>query len=385
MNVDFADYTTKGLSKGAIYSIAVDKHYDSVIVNINEIDLEDEELIELIEQLVYEEIGNVCIMGIGCTYDNNIIIGAVNAGVEHFIMYADMESNIQAFVDLINNEPNLTALENFFILSDKKKKKSVKPKETPKADTDTEIATEKEKEEEENTISANEDIKSIQQDIHENKTENVITKTIAVGGCLPRMGATTISIQLVKYLLSVGKRACYVDCTDSDYIESFIAVYRELGELNNEEKTFTLDGIVFYCNSDRDTLQTINEKGYEYVVLDYGCIYQDNAKIRAFSEKDIKLLCAGSQPNEYKAIYHLLDDLQYVDVTYLFYSVAEREKPVISETCLNYNKHCYFTPFIEDVFVLQQDTAEMFGQVFGISNNTQKKKSKFSFGRRKKK
>ena len=45
-------------------------------------------------------------------------------------------------------------------------------------------------------------------------------QTIAVSGCIDRIGTTTQAIQLVKYLVFRGHRACYIELNENGYIQA---------------------------------------------------------------------------------------------------------------------------------------------------------------------
>ncbi|MDO4325636.1 MAG: hypothetical protein Q4E24_06320 [bacterium] len=52
-------------------------------------------------------------------------------------------------------------------------------------------------------------------------------QTIAVAGALPRIGVTTQTLQIVKYLQITGYRACYIEMNDSDYPEKVLQLYQK--------------------------------------------------------------------------------------------------------------------------------------------------------------
>lgn len=63
----------------------------------------------------------------------------------------------------------------------------------------------------------------VQQESTENKKISV-----AVAGCLPRIGTTTQAIQIVKYLLYLNHRACYVQMNNSRYVENLDGYYADM-------------------------------------------------------------------------------------------------------------------------------------------------------------
>lgn len=57
-----------------------------------------------------------------------------------------------------------------------------------------------------------------------------------------------------------------------------------------------------------------------------------------------------------------------------FYSVPKAQTPSIYKTCKKHNQQCYFTPYIDDEFVLQKNTQRMFMKMFGFTLDRSDKK-----------
>ena len=93
---------------------------------------------------------------------------------------------------------------------------------------------------------------------------NGITKKIGVIGIMPRIGATTQAVQLVKTLSTLGKKACYIQENDSDLLDSMELFFSDVKK-ENERGRLIYQDIFFY--KDKNFAYSQN---YDYLVFDYG-------------------------------------------------------------------------------------------------------------------
>ena len=60
------------------------------------------------------------------------------------------------------------------------------------------------------------------------ESQNVGTKRkimVGVAGACCRMGVTTQAMQIVKYLMSCGKKVCYVELNSTGFVQDLVEVY----------------------------------------------------------------------------------------------------------------------------------------------------------------
>ncbi|MBP2661566.1 MAG: hypothetical protein H6Q69_4598 [Firmicutes bacterium] len=68
------------------------------------------------------------------------------------------------------------------------------------------------------------------------------SQTIAVAGCLGRIGTTTQAMQIIKYLTLMGYRACYIEMNRHGYIDGVKELYNNIKE-DRKAKRVTFEGI----------------------------------------------------------------------------------------------------------------------------------------------
>ena len=274
-----ADSTSKEITD-IIYDDS--NRYFGVIINIDELTISADETQNIIKDILVKTDMTVCLMCAGHTIEEPVIRNLVEIGVQFFMTGVNSIINSKVILNMLKRQSNVATL-----------------------------------------FSNNEGVS--------NGSDNIIkTKSITVGGCLPRMGVTTFCIQLIQFLHSIGKKACYVDRTSSNYMDDFILIYEKEGVLDQEHSRFMLE---------------------------------------LFTESDMHILCAGSKPNEFKAVYNLLEVLIDKGVHYVFYSVPRAQRKSIAGTCENHNQKCYFMPFLDDEFILQKNSRRMFYKMFNIERS----------------
>ena len=293
--------------------------YFGVIVNIDEITIPAKEIQQLINDMLIKTDLSVCVMCVGHTIDEPLIEKLVEMGTQFFMTGVNSSMNAKVIMNMLKGQSNVSSL-------------------FPDNDN--------------NTVNRNAPPKK--------------TKSITVGGCLPRMGVTTFCIQMIQYLHSIGKKACYVDRTSSQYMDDFMLIYENEGVLDEEHSRFTLEGIDFYYAIHDDSREFARKQGYDYIVADVGVLNFDEELLQLFTESDMHILCAGSKSNEFKAVYNLLNALIDKGVYYVFYSVPHAQRKSITETCEKHKQKCFFMPYLDDEFVLQKNSRGMFNKMFDI-------------------
>ena len=183
---------------------------------------------------------------------------------------------------------------------------------------------------------------------------------IAVGGSMPRIGTTTIAIQLIKFLQSEGKTACYVDLSNTDYME-LATNYYDTEKHEKDLNKFTLAGVDVYTNVTQEILYQIHVRNYNFIIYDTGSLLNNSINTADFLRKSIKLLCVGNKPNENKALKCVADTLYNTKINYIYSFVPDDETDDIKEEIKKwFGRTCYFASYIPDAFSLNNSSRAMF-------------------------
>ena len=91
---------------------------------------------------------------------------------------------------------------------------------------------------------------------------------IHIAGVIPRMGTTTLALQLVRFLQESGYDACYVEMSRQDYIWGAANIYKGAA-LDRATGRTTCLGIHMFGSERIGALREGNPL-YDYVVCDFG-------------------------------------------------------------------------------------------------------------------
>lgn len=299
-----------------------EKRLFGIIINIDELSNTEQEISQIIKDIIVKTDVRLCIMCPGHTIAEPFIRTMVEMGVQFFMMGANSIVNAKVIKNMLANKSNVSAIFEQTSSDNTKEKPTLPVKET---------------------------------------------KVITVGGCVSRIGVTTFCIHLIKFLQSISKKACYVDRSGTSYMGDFMLIYENEGQSDPAHSRFILEDIDFYYFTDDAAKEFARNQGYDYIVCDVGELNRDRENINLFIDSDMHILCAGSKSNEFKAVYNLLDTLHDKGVYYTFYSVPRAQRPSIAETCKSHRQKCFFTPYIDDEFVLQKNTQRMYMKMFGFT------------------
>lgn len=300
-----------------------------VILNIDELAVSDDKISAIAKDILVKTDMRLCIVCAGHTIEEPLIRNLVEMGVQFFMTGVNSVMNAKVIKNILTNKTNVAV----FFDNDESMLSKDKP-----------------------PLPAKE------------------TKVITVGGCVSRIGVTTFCIHLIKFLQSISKKVCYVDRSGTSYMDDFMLIYENEGVKDGAHSRFVLEDIDFYYFTDDDAKEFARKQGYDYIVCDVGVVNHDKELLELFTDSDMHILCAGSKSNEFRAVYNLLDVLHDKGVYYIFYSVPKAQRPSIYETCKKHNQQCYFTPYIDDEFVLQKNTQRMFMKMFGFTLDRSDKK-----------
>lgn len=208
-------------------------------------------------------------------------------------------------------------------------------------------------------------------EVEEPKVRNISIKSfsanitnvvkIAVVGVMPRIGATTISIQMVKFLNDIEeKSAAYLQRNNSSFIEDIKDYYNI--EDNKKESKVSFQNIDIFYNPSK--VQDIIMQGYRYIVYDYGNLSSiSRSEKNSIFEKDIILLIGGCEPEEIAKTTEALHDFNQKNVFYLFNFVPQKDEMEILDQMEDSSSKTFFIPYCPDRYVFNTDFRCIFTEI----------------------
>lgn len=320
-------YYAVSKTKEDIVNKAISDTYLMIILNVAEIIEAADSAVEIIKAIQAGAKTKFVVMAMGYSPKSSIVIEAAKAGVGYFMLSEDATGLKETYISTLANIKNVNNIIDIYSLQTNKLLEDANGN---------------------NIISAAEKFSSI---------------SIAVAGCINRIGVTNIAIQLIKYFMSVGKTACYIDNSGTDFIQ-LCREYYCCDEDDEQEHRIMLDGIDMYYNITAETLQNIYIKNYNFMVYDIGNISKSPQKQTEFLQKKYRLLCTGSKPNEVQAFDSVIKNIYRTNLTYLYSFVPVNDREDIVEDVKKANQKCFFIPFFDDCFSLTAASVPIFSEIF---------------------
>lgn len=174
-------------------------------------------------------------------------------------------------------------------------------------------------------------------------------QTIAVAGCLERIGTTTQAIQLVKHLIFQGHRACYIELNENGYIKALKELYEDGISFDDELGRVTYQNVDMFYRKDK--IAEVLRLGYEYYIYDFGIFDSVGFSLVSYLEKNLKIMVCGIKPNEASYMTDILASLYDKDIEYIFSFTHESDRKDILELMSDRAEHTFFAPWIPDPFV----------------------------------
>lgn len=178
--------------------------------------------------------------------------------------------------------------------------------------------------------------------------------TVAMLGVMPRIGTTTQAIRLTKYLNDRGYKAAYLELNDSDYIRRLAETYEGAATDEDLGKITYADLDMFYKPG---KIPEILKMPYMFYVYDFGDIHELKSREQVtWLEKDIKVLIAGTKPNEIEHMEFALEKVYYQNTKYIFSFSDTSEHDDVKAMMRRKGDMTYFAPWMPDPF--STDTGE---------------------------
>ncbi len=181
----------------------------------------------------------------------------------------------------------------------------------------------------------------------EEEKEKVHFKNVAVVGCMPRIGTTTQALQIVKYLMLNGYKACYIEFNNHGYVDAI----KEWFDVDTDPEL----GRVTYGSvdmfNDLTKLKAVLKQGYDYYVYDYGERSDTGFNKVSFLERDIQIFVCGGKPSELKYTEKAIESAFYHDALYVFSFVPENDAEDIKNIMRSKKDKTFIAPLCADPFV----------------------------------
>lgn len=193
---------------------------------------------------------------------------------------------------------------------------------------------------------------------------------IGITGACRRIGTTTLTIQLLKYLQVKGYRACYIEVNETGFVEKHEQFFHTSHDRDIGKVTFQhVD--MFYK---QENLLEVLKQGYDYFLFDFGTYTEAGFNKTSFLEKDIRIFVMGSKATEMEPTMEVLRNEYYRDVSYVFNFISENEKPDLLEFMEEKAKVTYFTVYAPDQFEYVHNPA--FEKLLPVDDHSENKKKK---------
>jgi hypothetical protein len=165
--------------------------------------------------------------------------------------------------------------------------------------------------------------------------ENII---IVVAGVMPRVGTTTVAMNLSNYLASIGAKVCYVEYNMSEHLRTIAMFYDGLADKGNYCE---FKGVRYY------NYQRIDQS-YNFIVYDLGVL--TNKNIKFFNDSNIHILCSGSKPYELRSMYRIGNEILDIDVNVVLNYISSRGKEKVEKLLNELEKRYYYLENSTDLF-----------------------------------
>lgn len=128
------------------------------------------------------------------------------------------------------------------------------------------------------------------EEVSVNEIKAVSRVMIGVVGSQKRIGTTHSTVMLAGALRKKGYMVAAVEFNNSG---DFHKIREDFGEKYHDHLYFTLNGIDYYPDINRDSFQKILDKSFNFIIIDFGN-YQD-CNIEEYQKCHVRMICAGSK------------------------------------------------------------------------------------------
>ena len=188
-----------------------------------------------------------------------------------------------------------------------------------------------------------------------------MAKTIAIAGCVSRIGTTTQAIQSVLTVKQSGLKACYLEMNRTGYLDNLLALY---GTAEDRKNLIKFSGIDMYK---RGYAKSISKKDWDYVIRDYGSASDESFEETSFAEQPLKIVICGSKPNEIFKTQDLLGNPVYDDSFFVFSFVPEEDRMAIKSLMGRRAEKTFFAGITLEPYELVADSVKTYKRIINLN------------------
>ncbi len=199
--------------------------------------------------------------------------------------------------------------------------------------------------------------------------------TIAVAGCMNRIGTTTLALQLAKYFGYRGKRVAYLERNHTGYVSSVLEAF----ECKHDEalKKVTCMGVdLFY---DLSLIKKIKQEKYDVFIYDYGVVNDENV-ISILEQNEVVITCGIKGEELFSTTAALRKFYSNENILYCFNFVHKQTMESTRAMMGKKAEKTHFLGYAPEGFHLEADNMRTFDLMFpekpAGEEPTEKKKEK---------
>lgn len=165
------------------------------------------------------------------------------------------------------------------------------------------------------------------EEIDLNEVKAVSRVMIGFTGTQNRIGTTHSAVMLAGCLRKKGYMVATVEFNQSC---TFQKIREDFGEKYHDHFYFTLNGIDYYPDINRESFQKVLEKSYNFIIMDFGNFQECN--LEEFHKCHVRLICAGSKAWELEYAASILQqyDDEILKHLHFYFNFTDKnyEKPI---------------------------------------------------------
>lgn len=186
---------------------------------------------------------------------------------------------------------------------------------------------------------------------------------IGVLGTQRRIGTTHMAIMIANYLRKKGYLVCYLESNSTGVLDDIVKNYEMKWR---QHLFFNLSGIDYY-RLESESINKINSKAYNFVIIDYGCCDAPE-DLKEFSACDRNVVVSGVKAWEQDHIQKLFDRSDYESLKkyYYYFNFCPKEQRFDVINGMGELEHVGFMEYSEDPFegALALGSEEIFEEYF---------------------
>ena len=181
-----------------------------------------------------------------------------------------------------------------------------------------------------------------------------MNNTIHIAGSMPRIGTTTLALQMVRFCTKYGYKACYVEMSRQDYLWGVSNIYE--GAVTNRNKGCTdYAGLSLYAGERLDALMDDQESPYDFIICDFGNVTDAGFSPERFAGGDCGIIVCGNKPNEIFKAEDALRNPMLSDAAVVLNFTEPVDYDAILEMMGERGEQTSFMPYVPDPFYNGED------------------------------